>query len=85
MSDEPAWRSEELDLSEVEKTCAASMYRQFGPVPAAELIMTLERAGYRVEGVLETAYMCPLEDFRRVEAAFKRLPEQPRPKIRRKR
>jgi hypothetical protein len=80
---ELAFQTDELGLSDADKACCVHEYRMFGPQSADTLIQGLRRHGYKVDGYLESARLCPLEDYLRVEEVYKALPEQPRPKIRR--
>lgn len=82
---EVAFRSEELGLSDAEQAGALHEYRQFGPPTVGSLVAILRRNGYRTDGVLESARLLSLEEYREVEAVYKSLPEQPQGKIRRRR
>jgi hypothetical protein len=72
-----AFQSDELDLTDAEKAQARHEYAQFGPVSADTLCCLLRDAGYRRDGVMESALLLPLEDYRVVEELYKSLPDNP--------
>lgn len=70
---EPAYLSEELGLSAVDKVCAFNLATTPGSrLPTAdELIASLQRNG-QDQSVLEVALALPLNEYRRVEEVYRK-------------
>lgn len=81
---EPAFESDELQLSEAEKVGARMMYAQFGPPSEEVLIKNLRRIGHKADGYLETALGLPLDAYKRVLEVYKSLPAPPQRSYRRR-
>lgn len=83
MDTEPAFLSDELDLTESDKASGWHDLATAGVPTKAELLATVEREG-KVEGILEAARLLSLEEYREIEAAWKLAPTPKLPKIRRR-
>lgn len=85
-----AYLSDELDLTDAQRASAESLGRTPGTKPptTTELLRMIAKHGKDVEtdGILDVALLLPLEDYRKVEAAYKRAPDRRTfGKVRRKR
>lgn len=83
MDTEPAFLSDELDLTESDKASGWHDLATAGLPTKAALLATVEREG-QVEGILEAARLLTLEEYREIEAAWKAAPTPKLPKIRRR-
>jgi hypothetical protein len=87
---EPAYLSDELDLTDAEKAAAENLGRTPGtelPTTTA-LLKLIQKHGKAAEtdGILDVALLLPLEDYEKVRDAYKRAPDNHyRPIVRRKR
>ena len=72
----PAYESEELGLTETERIEAKHAAQVAGQPPMTRIIDAIKRDG-QDPALLEAALGLPLEQYRKVEAAFK---AQPRPR-----
>ena len=79
----PAFLSDELDLDENQRVGAAEMFRTIGPPNKADLMRCIQRNG-KIDGIVESAWLLPMDDYRDVEAAWSVAPVPDRPKIRRR-
>lgn len=81
--EEPAFLSEELDLDENERIGAAHTAMTTGVPSKNALLETIRKEG-QVDGVLESALLLPLQDYRDIEEVWKAAPKPKLPKIRRR-
>lgn len=81
--EEPAFLSDELDLDDDDRIGAAQTAMTTGVPSKNELLAAIEKHG-QVEGVLESALLLPLRDYRDIEAAWKAAPKPKLPKMRRR-
>jgi len=82
---EPAYLSEELDISSADKVAAFNLATTPGSrqPTADELIESLQRNG-QDQSILEVALALPLEEYRRVEEVYRRTERRREPQKRRR-
>lgn len=80
---EPAFLSDELFLEESERIAAANLLRTCGKPSKDSLLQAIEKQG-QIDGLLESAVLLTLDDYREVEAAWLAAPVPAKPKIRRR-
>lgn len=81
---EPAYLSEELDLTDAERIGAAHTAQLTGIPTKQELLDTIERHG-QVDGIVESALLLPLADYYEVFETWTAAPKPALPKTRKRR
>lgn len=80
-----AFKSDELELEDWERAAARAQFLWAGMSDPDALIQGLRQHGHKVDGYVESALTCTLDDYNRVKEVYDSLPEPDLPKTRRRR